>query len=371
MLANERPPAYPAFMALNLAVWGQDSYIPAVVVLQALTAWGILVALFLIARRATGSAEWGLVAVGLVALNVLWVEEMLNQRETFLYSAILTALAGFTVCVRSWSPPACAAAGALCGLAWLTRPTGAALLPIVLVLLWRNRRGRGAPWREALILILSLGLPLLAWTGYQRVEYGTVAVSGTSSALNLLNGNNAALAEIYPFIDVDRLDPMTDPIELDAVVRGVDPSREQYRQALEFMLGSPVETIALWPRKLAAFFVPIYFPLGSGTVARTADGKWQLEDYVPARVGGGGIMALPGIVAFFAALRWWRALAPSGLFVVLAVGFTAIIHLITFAETRFRLPFDPLMALLFVQMAAMATSTERKESLRRAQGPDR
>ena len=359
ILENDRPPAYPVFLGLNLAIWGKPSYIPSVVVLHALIAWGTLVALFPIARRATGSAAWGLIAVGLVGMNVFWIAETLNQRETFLYSAILTALAGLMVYTPSWSPRACAAAGTLCACGWLTRPTGIVLLPIVLAMVWRTRRGRGAPVRDVLILTLSFSLPVCAWIGYQQVEYGSVAVSGVSSALNLLKGNNRALAAIYPFIDVDRLDPLTDPIEMDASERGIDPSREQYRQALRFMRESPVETVALWPRKLAAFFVPISFPLGSGTVGRTTDGGWQLQDYVPSRVDGSGIMALPGILAFFAALRWWRTLAPSGLFIVLAVGSTAVIHLVTFAETRFRLPYDPLMALLFVQMAAAATASPR------------
>ena len=352
MLENSRPPAYPLFLGLNLAIWGQAFYVTSVVTLQAVASWGTLVVLFLIARRVTGSGAWGLIAVGMVALNAFWVVEVLNQRETFLYSAILTALAGAVVYIPSSSKPACAAAGTLCALGWLTRPTGIVLLPIVLVILWRSRRGRAGLAREALVLILAFVLPLLAWTGYQQVEHGSIAVSGTNNSVNLLKGNHSALVEIYPFIEVDRLDPALELIRMDASARGADPRREQYRHALRFVLGSPFEAIALLPRKLAAFFVPIEFPLGRGTVRETADGNWQLEDYVPNTVSGLGITALPGVIAFFGALRWWRTLAPSALFIVLAVGATACIHLVTFAETRFRLPYDPLMALLFVQMAA-------------------
>ena len=54
-------------------------------------------ALFLVAQHTTGRAAWGLIAVGLVSLNELWVVEAIGQRETFLYAAILMALAGLTV----------------------------------------------------------------------------------------------------------------------------------------------------------------------------------------------------------------------------------------------------------------------------------
>lgn len=358
MLDNFRPPAYPVFLGISVAVWGRDSYVPPAVVLQALTAWATLVALFLITRRATGSAAWALIAVGLVALNKFWVVETIHQRETFLYSATVVALAGVFVYARSWSPSVCTAAGALCALGWLTRPTGFLLLPAALVTMWLDgSRWRRDSARAQVVLVLAFSLPLLVWAGYQQARYGSVVISGMSGSNSFLQGNNEALAEIYPFIDVDELDLLLDEIETEASARGIDPRQGYFQHALGFIIEAPLDAVALLPRKLAAFFVPIHFPLGSGTVGLTADGSWQLQNYVPSRIRGEGIMALPGVIAFFAALWRWRALSPSGLLIVLAVGSTAIIHLVTFAETRYRLPYDPLMALLFAQMASAATCT--------------
>ena len=180
--------------------------------------------------------------------------------------------------------------------------------------------------------------------------------------MNLLKGNNHALAATYPFIDVDRLsDPLIrDQIDVEAAARGVDRRHEYYRHAFRFVAESPLEALALVPRKLAAFFVPVRFPLGSGTARQNADGEWRIDDYVARPIGrGDGIMALPGILAFFAALVWWRSLTSAGRFIVLVAGLTAIIHVVTFAQTRFRLPYDPLLALLFVQMASSALSSRR------------
>ena len=355
LLDNARPPAYPAFLALIAAAWGVSSYIPVAVTLQALTAWGTVMALFLVTRRTTGSAAWGLLAVALLSLNLLWVKEAIVQRETFLFSAVLMALVSVIIYVPPKSIGCAVATGALCAIGWLTRPTGVVLLPAVLLCLWRDWQRSSAPIsaRFTIALALSFGLPVLGWAAYQNAYHESVAISGGATALNLLKGNNHALIKIYPFIDVDRLSPvLLRPLRQAAVSQGLDWRREYYRQAIQFVRESPGEALALVPRKLAAFFLPIMFPLGSGTARLTAAGEWQVDDYEPRAIRGDGIMALPGVLAFFAALRRRRTLTGSGLLIVLAVGFTAVVHVVTFAETRFRLPYDPLLALLFAQVVS-------------------
>ena len=290
-----------------------------------------------------------------MSLNELWVVESITQRETFLYSALLMALVGVTVYKPRWHA---VAAGAMCAIGWLTRPTGVVLFPAVLLLFWKDWRGSGAPagtW-AAIALAVSFSLPVLGWAAYQQAHFGTVTISGNDTAVNLLKGNNHALTAIYPFIDVDRLSPvLLEPLAQATIESGGDVRREYIRQAIQFVSESLLEALTLVPRKLAAFFVPIYFPLGSGTARLTAAGDWQIDDYEPRPIGrGDGIMALPGIVAFFlAVMRPWT-LTRSGLLVVLVVGFTAIGHVVTFAQTRFRLPYDPVLALLCVQMASSA-----------------
>ena len=127
---------------------------------------------------------------------------------------------------------------------------------------------------------------------------------------------------------------------------------ECYREAIRFVWESPGEALALVPRKLAAFFVPIRFPLGEGTARLTPAGRWQIDDYEPRPIRGDGIMALPGILAFFVALTRPRSLTRTKQLIVLVVGLTALVNVVTWAETRYRLCLDPVLALLFVQMAS-------------------
>ena len=205
---NNRPPAYPTLLAVNAWLWGVSAYVPAVVVIQALTAWGTLMALFLLARRSTGSAAWGLIAVTVVCLNLLWVHEAVRNREAFLYSALLVALVGAMVHLRPQSVLYGVAVGGCCAIGWLTRPPGIVLLPAVLFCTWKDSRRTGfrLGGRAAVALTVSFSLPVLTWVALQTAGQ-PVATSGRSNASNLLKGNNRALMEIYPFIDVDRLEP--------------------------------------------------------------------------------------------------------------------------------------------------------------------
>lgn len=140
-----RPPVYDMFLGGIMAVWGPDAFDPAYIALQALITCGVLIALFLLAQRTTERAPWGLIAVGLVSMNGLFIAGHVALADTVLYTAILLALVGLMTCARRapWFPPA---AGVLCALGWLTRPVGIVLLPAVVAVMWRD--WRAAAWRS-------------------------------------------------------------------------------------------------------------------------------------------------------------------------------------------------------------------------------
>ncbi|MFQ5418113.1 MAG: hypothetical protein ACE5FL_13880 [Myxococcota bacterium] len=201
---------------------------------------------------------------------------------------------------------------------------------------------------------LALSLPLLLWWGYQSHRDLGGSLVASYAAANYFKGNNEAMTAFYPFVDVDHMTPHMREMKAQAASTGRDPALDLVRRALEFQRSSPLDTLALVPRKLAAFFVPIRFPLGSGEVQRAADGEWEIVGYRPIRLRRHllGIAALPGIVCFFIALTRIRRLPPAVQFSTLLVLSTAGIHLVTFAQTRFRLPFDPILAVSFVAIAS-------------------
>ena len=352
-LGPGKVPGYPIFLLLTEMVTGRGSLASGSIIVQILVAWATMIGLFFVSRRATASSALAVLAVALVSFNGLWVEEVIEQRETFLYAAILIALVGFTVYMPMSSRWYLFSAGTTCALAVLTRLTGVVLLPAVAFLLlsdWRTGASRFG-LSSAVVCVLSASVPVLSWYSYQQVTFGKASMS-SDNGTNLIKGNNHALSATYPFVDVDRLSPvLVEPIKEAAIARGSDPNRELIRLSLKFVMQSPLEALALIPRKLAAFFVPLHFPLGTGTIVLTESNEWRIENYEARSItSADGIMALPGILAFFFGAMRWHTLSKSARLTILLVGFTAVLHVITFAQTRFRLPYDPILALLFVQM---------------------
>ncbi|MEV8096304.1 glycosyltransferase family 39 protein [Kitasatospora sp. NPDC085879] len=131
-------------------------------------------AALLVAWLSSLAAAWGIHAVaarlygqrvGVIAA-VLWGITPYAVVESAAYSEpLFTALAAwslYAVITRHWIR-----AGALCLLAGLTRPTGAALAAAVsLTALWELVRGRGGPRTALAVLLAPLGfLGQLAWVG--------------------------------------------------------------------------------------------------------------------------------------------------------------------------------------------------------------
>jgi len=356
-LRNGRPPAYPLFLGTIIRSVGFRDYPRVAVISQALLLLGISIAGFRLGRRAGGHPLFGLAVSLLIASNLLLVRAFLGKQETVLYSAILVALFAL-IDRRAWrSASGCTLLGLVCALGWLTRPTGFLLAPVVgcVCFVAELRDGRAAKrGRRILAFVVAVALPMGAWLDYQVRHGYSPSLSPAHAATNLYKGNNAALRIIYPYTDVDQLKPHLAALAAQWSAQGLYPDPQFRAAAIEFMRSSPGEALALLPRKAAAFFVPIQFPLGKGRVEQGADGGWILADYRPARPGKrySGLAALPGVICLFVALKRFRMLAPAQRFAVSIVFLTAGVHLLTFAETRFRLPFDPLLALIFAAVAS-------------------
>mgnify|MGYP001353490784 CR=1 FL=1 len=363
-----KPPGYPTFLLLTEKVVGQDALVGTSIVLQMGVAWATLMALFFIARRSTGSSALAVISVALVSFNGLWVDEMVEPRETFLYGAAILGLVSLVVYAPKPSRFSLFTMGLACALGWLTRPTGVVLFPALCVLFTKPWSTKFSEMRSVAVVIIlcGLSLPMFGWQTYQYTTcrstglpasacFGVTRISGNDSATNLLKGQNEALKVVYPYVDVDRLAPvLTEPLQEAAIQNGEDVEQRFINHALNFVVDSPLDAIALVPKKLVAFFAPLHFPLGSGTIEMTGAGQWHLQNYRARPIRrADNLTALPGVLAFFFVLFNWTTVNQSMKLTTVIVGLTAIVHVVTFAETRFRLPYDPILALLFVQVIAL------------------
>ena len=267
-----RPPLFSIVLAGWIAVCGTQP--AALAVLGSLLGAGRVAAVGLLGRRLVG-ARVGLVAAALAACYPYWV---VND-PTLLENALLggfVALATWAVAGLASAPTArtALAAGALFGLAALTRESVNLAMP--LVALWVLCSPPSAALRPRLVRAGLLTIAFFAvcspWLAYTTHRFGVPAFS-LSAGKSLWVGNNAHTFEHYPERTIDIVERAAwkaldeeqraqilslreDERAQDAVFRGM---------AFERISTHPGEFVARMPRKVWASFSPGLIPPAATT----------------------------------------------------------------------------------------------------------
>lgn len=151
-----------------------------------------IVLVALLGRTVAGPGV-GIVAAAITAVYVnIWINDGLIMAETptFLLVTVLT-----TVCLRVCDRPTrrhFAAAGALSGLAALTRPELIALVPL-LALLFIGYLRRQLPWRDlgagVVLLVCAAGTVLAPWVIWNHVRFDAPVFLSTNDGMTLAGAN--------------------------------------------------------------------------------------------------------------------------------------------------------------------------------------
>jgi hypothetical protein len=335
------PPAYPTFLAASSLVVGRS-----VLALRMATAMvGVVnVALIgLLARRLAGPTV-GVVAGALAAVYLPLVTADGSFMSETLYLALVLGAVHLALTVRERvDVPSAAAAGALIGLAALTRSEALLLVPLVAipaVVLARPSLARGAAL-GATVAVLPL-LVLLPWhlrnaaTFSEPVLFSgnsATAVAGTACDRHF-SGSETGLWT-FGCLALPDPTPLPDEAALYAALRrnATDYTTEHLSSLPRVVTIRELRTWGLWaPRQQAAFEAP------EGRVE-----AWQLVGWAMYLVVGA--LAVAGLVV--ARRRRVRVWPLAGLVVMVLVS-TAL----TYGNQRFRITAEP--ALLVLAAVAIA-----------------
>jgi hypothetical protein len=219
-------------------------------------------------------------------------------------------------------------AGALAGLAVLTRPAMLGFLPLAVPwLCWRRR------WRSAALLTLACTLVVAPWTLRNAREYGRFILVASEGGVTFWTGNhplatgegdlaanpelkraNLALRSQHPGLTPEALEPV------------------YYRQALQFISEQPVAWVRLLVRKVFYSIVPL------GPSYRLHSPLYFAASAVSY------LAVLPFALLGVAALRRRGAL-PVPLLLLAAA--SLLVGLVFFPQERFRIPvIDPTLQVL-------------------------
>ncbi len=340
-----RPPLYPLFLAASIALFGPAGE-SAAYAAQALLwlANGLLIAHLLWNHFRRPDAAF--LAVVLYGLHFHFGVEALTLRDTVLFAFLLTVYLTAVLHFESrWGPPI---VGGIAGLLYLTRPTGILFLPVFLLAYLPLQSGIPLPRRfrrAALVVAVAFGVSL-PW------HWHTIAVMqepgllpASTSGENLYKGQVEGFLNIFPFVDLDLLNP-----HLDERTRGMDEI-ERNRTLKEMgwtrLREDPSGTLLRGLVKTAALYSPLRTPFGDGQVTVDEDGASlsHFQLYTPAFwLIPVNLLILFGAAAFFLRIRRMPLLERTFALHALCIfiGLTAI-HALTFGESRHRLPFDGLL----------------------------
>lgn len=317
------PPGYPYFLAVSFLATGS---LLGVKLVQALLSALLIPAVALVAGRAF-SPRAALPAAALAALypELVWFAAHYWSETLFLvllwwgFERLLAAGEG------TWRTAA--AAGALWGLAILTRETALYFVPLAGSWLLRGTDGRGGP--RAAAFVLTAAAVVAPWTARNWIVFGAFVPVSTAGGLNLYQGN-APLSrhEVY---------------DLYYAVPGGRIG--QYRWARRMGLRAIADRQPWWLSEKLAQEMPNFWEADSLALVHVRRGAYGPD--VPAWAAGGATLLLAGsflavLAAFLAAL--FRV--PLGRGAALLLGFLAyytLLHVATHGFARYRLPVMPVL----------------------------
>lgn len=282
----------------------------------------------------------------LFAGHTLLVFEVMTLRETILYTAIEVSFFAVLTFFSFRGSEACL--GILAGLAQLTRPTGFLLLVAALIgLKWK----KGRTDFNIPVMLLTFLMTVFPWQlRLYHITGDIVVASSTSSGLNLWKGNNPYFGLFFPYVEMDRYEPFIVEKMGGADLTNHETDAALRRSAISYMEAHPGRSALSAAAKAVAFLSPLPIPLGTADLVEK-DKKPSVESFKPRSgwllLSIQGIIIYAGVLLFFAMPRTHlpsEELFLKTLFVLFLL--STMLYSLTFPETRFRLPLDPLLIVM-------------------------
>jgi len=307
-----RPPGYPVFLAGVYALFGPDP--GAARWIQAVVDVGSVGLVFILGRRLFGRRA-GLLAGLLAAVNLAPAAAPARILSETLFGFLLLAALGLLVEPR---PVRATAAGAVLGLATLTRGILLPFPPAVALWLW-IREGRP---RSAALLLVGFVVSLAPWTVRNAVELHALVPVSTQVGHTLYSSYHPPDGWRFGLVAHDSVTAAA--LELPEP----EASRALVRATAESMARRPGRLPRLELLKAVFFFAPFDWEI------LPRYGAFNPTYVLILVLAVGWLLTAPGVRRGDRVLAVW---GPVAYFLVMALLF--------YGSPRFRLPVEPLLAL--------------------------
>lgn len=352
-------PLYILFVALIMKLFG-GLYDWVMVIIQVILAIITGFLIFKIAEKIFKSRTAGLISVILYSIHAeLAFDFTFAIRENGLF-AFLVLLFVYVLMENKLNHKNFMLASFLAGLAALTRPTGVLFFGILGVWIfyysWRNKIAFFQMFWRYIVPVTIIFFALVSpWLIYESYTLNSVVLTtSTTSGHNLLYGNNPISEKFYPFLDIGPLGPAVDSfLDKKGLVKYVDEvERDNYKRklAIAYIKEYPGKFLKMGFKKLFALYSPLSTPMGHGDRVRI-NGELAIENF---KLGGINMVYFPfmiilytGIIIFLVnqnKIKRSNTNFFKVIFLILLI-FT-LSHMVIYAESRHRYPFDPLLIII-------------------------
>ena len=340
-------PLYPLLVAALRLLTGDR-----VLVAQALqVAIGSIAAvcLFHLTESLTGNRRAAFLAAGLFAIYPLSIRHSADGTDVTLMATLVIASCWMFVVAET--PAQAAIAGAVLGLATLTRTMALPLVPLAAFLLFREHRPRAA--------LAFTAAALVVFAPYAIRNYSqNGATLPTRTGVNLFVSNSEYTQALVPTYPADLLEEYAESLLVRDGIgseHGLTPALERQqdialtRHAWADMRRRPIELVSLRAKYIFYFLAPFLVPGQSPEAPAAkleAGGRVRVTGFVPRPVweravytlSYGAVLAL-AIFALVRGIRHRTRHLREAILWCVAGTFVAA-HSVFFPATRYRLPMD-------------------------------
>lgn len=342
-----RPPLYPITIA-GLMVIAPTHYPVLTLLFQVFCGLVCGLLLYKIVLRIGGDEKAAALCLALYVCHVLFQIEVLAKRETVIFTVVV--LWWFLSLIKPNRSPV--SLGLSTGIAHMLRPTGMLLFfsSLIVLLSDLNTSSRISKVKEILIATAVFSMTVAPWQFNLYQLTGNIQLnSSITGPHGFWKGNNPYFDTIYPYVDVDRLEPMMYALAHSDTQAVRAQNIELNRLAMQFCLDDPLAFIRRTITKIFVYICPYPTPFGKADLVFTDD-TVVLKDYQSRNIYisvYATLFMLTCYIGLSKAFSLCRSpemphLKPLIFFVLVFILF-ATTHSLSFAETRYRLPLDILM----------------------------
>jgi len=349
-----RPPLFPIFLFCAKYLGGNNWVLLAKSIMCLMSiVCGVLV--YLIANRISHNEKIGYLATILYILHLTVQAEHYALRETVLFELLLLTFVYIFVRDQDVNTRKIVCATLLTSGLYLTRPTGFVFLFLTVLMIVIYGRS-GMKLRGALTSLVLFLLLITPWQIYHYKAFSKITLwSSNTAGSNLYVGASPAIRGIYPQVDTDDAAFfIADQLRANGIDANANEDEARdflLQEAKRFIKANPVAYLRGMVVKLVAFYSPVRTPLGTGIVKLDGD-ELVVERFEYSR----GILSINHFFitillipfGFYQLARFRAEGFRERRFKVMTIFVFAVItalHMLSFAETRFRLPFDCLLCI--------------------------